>query len=404
MTKRRGKSTHISSLLFEEVNPYGAVVGEPAAAAARYPLDQIVPDFHQPRQLLPAALAQALHQGQMTPAEVMQRWLQPAAPAGDSGRAQEVQALRQLATAIERYGLINPITIRPAGVDEPRPPAAQYVVVTGERRYWAHVLLALEGREISEGETLQSPAEIRASLMPDGTLVRAHQIVENLMREDINVIEKANGLWALLYELSYDAYRRQAATAESDAYRRQSTNAFPEEMPLLPWRRVEEALGISRQYRARIIAVLELSDEAQALIDRHNLAEATIRPVVEKLRPYPDLQVQALQQLIAWQAAEEADDGPGRQIVPSMRALVARMLGQVTHPAGAEPTPTGQQTASQLRQKVRGTVRFMSRLSPADLDGLAQSIAQDTQRAEILADLEALRRQIDQVLLSIKRR
>ena len=404
MTKRKGKSTHISSLLFGEVNPYGAVVGEPAAAAARYPLDQIVPDFYQPRQLLPAVLAQALHQGQMTPAEVMQRWLQPAAQAEDAGRAQEVQALRQLATAIERYGLINPITIRPAGVDEPRPPAAQYVVVTGERRYWAHVLLALEGREISEGETLQSPAEIRASLMPDGTLVRAHQIVENLMREDINVIEKANGLWALLYELSYDAYRRQAATAESDAYRRHSTNAYPEEMPLLPWRRVEEALGISRQYRARIIAVLELSDEAQALIDRHNLAEATIRPVVEKLRPYPDLQVQALQQLIAWQAAEEADDGPGRQIVPSMRALVARMLGQVTHQAGAAPTPTGQQTASQLRQKVRGTVRFMSRLSPADLDGLAQSIAQDTQRAEILADLEALRRQIDQVLVSIKRR
>ena len=64
----------------------------------------------------------------------------------------------------------------------------------------------------------------------------------------------------------------------------------------------------------------------------------------------------------------------------------------------AVPTPTGQQTASQLRQKVRGMVRFMSRLSPAELDGLAQSITQDTQRAEILADPEALRRQIDQVL------
>ena len=34
------------------------------------------------------------------------------------------------------------------------------------------------------------------------------------MREDINVVEKANGLWALRRELSNDAYRRHSETDE----------------------------------------------------------------------------------------------------------------------------------------------------------------------------------------------
>ena len=83
---------------------------------------------------------------------------------------------------------------------------------------------------------------------------------------------------------------------------------------------------MSRQYRLRIVSVLDLSEDAQQLIDNYNLAEATIRPIVEKLKKYPDLQVQALRQLIAWQAAEESGEGEGRRIVPSVRSLVNKLL------------------------------------------------------------------------------
>jgi ParB family chromosome partitioning protein len=223
--------------------------------------------------------------------------------------AQEIRELRRLAAAIAQHGLINPITLRPAELGENR-----YILVTGERRYWAHVLLNLEGRQIQEGEEVQTPDHIKATLVPPGASIRAHQIVENLMREDINVVEKAHGLWALRRELSNDAHGRHFDTEKGKKSR------------LVSWKQVEDALDMSRQYRARIMSVLDLSEEAREMVDRYNLTERTIRPIVEKLKSYPDLQMQALRQLVKWQEAEAKGEGDGRRIVPSVQALVDKLL------------------------------------------------------------------------------
>jgi hypothetical protein len=60
------KTTGISDLLFNEVNPYGAVVGDIATRTIeRLPLDAIRPDPDQPRRLLPNDLADAVNQGDM---------------------------------------------------------------------------------------------------------------------------------------------------------------------------------------------------------------------------------------------------------------------------------------------------------------------------------------------------
>ena len=50
MAKKR-KSTGISDLLFNDVDPFGAVIGEPASKPIeRFPLDMIQPDPEQPRR------------------------------------------------------------------------------------------------------------------------------------------------------------------------------------------------------------------------------------------------------------------------------------------------------------------------------------------------------------------
>jgi len=380
------KTTGISDLLFDEVNPYGAVIGDVVSRPVeRFPLEAIRPDPGQPRRLLPGDLAEAVNRGEMAPAAALREWLRRAAGDPDAAARRDVRELQRLAAAIEQHGLINPITIRPAETGPGR-----YLVVTGERRYWAHVLLAAEGRPVHEGAVLESPEQIKAAPAPPGVSIRAHQIVENLMREDINVIEKAHGLVALREEMS------EAGAPPDDAYRRHSPQGGAARP--VPWKAVEDALDISRQYRLRIISVLELSAEAQALVVRHDLAEATIRPVVEKLKPWPDLQIRALHQVIAWQAAEERGEGEGRPIVPSARALVERLLATQQAPAASgDKGAVAGFDFDRLRRQVRGTLRYIERLDAKARGDLART-ADSPGGAGIVEELRALREQIDGVL------
>ena len=377
------KTTGISDLLFDEVNPYGAVIGEVVSRPVeRFPLESIRPDPGQPRRLLPGDLAEAVNRGEMAPAAAVREWLRRSE--ADLTLVNDVRELQRLASAVEQHGLINPITIRPAETDPGR-----YLIVTGERRYWAHVLLALERRQVREGEVVESPDKIKAALVAPGVSIRAHQIVENLMREDINVVEKAHGLQALRQELSDDAYRRHSKGEPGVA----------DKSHLVPWKAVEDALDMSRQYRLRIISVLDLSDEAQQLVDRHNLAEATIRPVIEKLKPYPDLQLKALHQIVAWQEAEARGEGEGRQIVPSVRVLVDRLLLSKQAPAETRGKVEGLDF-NKLRQQVRGTLRTIEKLDPQARADLARA-AESRSGAAIVSDLQALRDQIDAVLAAL---
>lgn len=380
---KKAKQTGVSDLLWGEVDPYAAVVGEAVPKPVeRFPLVVIRPDPKQPRRLLPPDLAEAVNQGKMEPTAAMRAWLQKAKADPESAMAQELRELQRLASAIEQHGLINPITVRPVEAEEPR-----YVIVTGERRYWAQVLLDLEGRKIREGEQVEAPDKIKVALVPPGVSIRAHQIVENLMREDINVVEKAHGLFALRRELSDDAYRRHSSGEEEEAPK------------LVPWKQVEETLDMSRQYRARIVAVLDLSEEAQQLVDSYNLAEATIRPIVEKLKPYPDLQVQALQELIAWQEAEARGEGGGRRIVPSVGAMVERMVAKQTTLEATQP----QQLAldfGKFRQRIKGTLRYMEKMDDKAVSELTRIVENETNR-DIVDELKALRDQIDEMLSAL---
>jgi ParB family chromosome partitioning protein len=83
----------------------------------------------------------------------------------------EPKSLNALAENIKRHGLLQPITVRPAG-------DGMYVVVCGERRFRAHKLAKLEKiscfvKQISEDE------------------VRDPQLIENLERNNLLPIELA---------------------------------------------------------------------------------------------------------------------------------------------------------------------------------------------------------------------
>lgn len=368
------------------------------------PLDAILPDFDQPRQLLPADLIEALKQAELRPIEALRLWQARAEQGGaEAGLARNLTELKRLADSIAQHGLISPISIRAPKPDEALPPGVDYIIITGERRYWAHLYLVIEGRSIQEGESTAEPNQIKATVAASGVTIRAHQLIENLMREDINAIEKARGMWALRYELSGVNYSSPgAAQAEGDE---EDGEDKPEAASqLVPWRRVEEALGISKRYRIFVISVLRLDEASQALVARHNLAEMTIRPILQKLKGWPDLQREALEQVVAWQQQNEADDGPGRSIVASVKELVERLLsgdpGQGQEGAFRLTRSVSSAPAVRFRSQIRQTLDFLNRLKPTDREGLTKSLGQG-EFSDVMVDLRNLRQQIEQILETV---
>lgn len=349
---------------FQKIDPYGSVITAQTAVST-FHIESLLPDPLQPRNLLPSELDEPLLSGQQKPGAILQEWLKQAdAPTASYALKNAVEKLRQLAATIQHKGLINPITVRqPTPNDRPLPPGVSHIIVTGERRWWAHVLLANEGKAIGDGEY---PEQIRATVVPvEG--VRALQLIENVAREDLSVIEKAHGIMGLREELS-------AGLDEAVA-----------------WGEVEAILGISRSYRSRLLKVLKLSKEAQAMVAEHNLLEKTVRPVTENLLDRPDLQVVALRQIITWQASEEESSGH-QQIAAYVQRLLAR---NQTISAVIQPNST-EKWLTTFRKNVTGTLKLLEQLEEEELDQAIQSVIK--QDADARRQLQRLRAKIDAML------
>jgi hypothetical protein len=375
MSKRKSA---LAMLDFKRVDPLGlseeADSSRDVEAVATYHVESILPDPNQPRTLLPAHLAEQVYGGQMMPRQAVVEWERLAAEAGkESPVAHLLEKVKELAGSIAQHGLINPITIRPRSQDDPVPDEIEYRIVTGERRWWAHVYLATKGESIQEGHERKSAWEIKASLTPDGANIRAHQLVENWLREDISVVEKAYGLWALRCEMSGLPFGDY------------------EDRELVNWQDVEAALQISRRQRRRIVRLLELTTEAQALINSHQLSERSVRPIAMKLTDYPDLQLQALNQIVAW----IANDQPygERQVV----RLVEKLLIQagVQEKIVVVPNRPTQFQANKFRSRVRSTLKLVSDLNEEGLATAVETVAGDDQ---LVTELQQLRSLIDQIL------
>lgn len=87
-------------------------------------------------------------------------------------------ALQELADSIKQHGVLQPLLVRPL-------PAGGYQLVAGERRWRASRIAGLKEvpvviKELSDVETMEIA------------------IIENLQREDLNPIEEAEGLQALI--------------------------------------------------------------------------------------------------------------------------------------------------------------------------------------------------------------
>ena len=106
-------------------------------------------------------------------------------------------ALQQLADSIKREGLIQPVVVRPVG-------AGRYELVAGERRWRAAGLAGLDS----------IPAFVKQL---DDRQVAEWALIENLQREDLNPIERAEAFQRLgdAFGLSHEAIAERVGLERS---------------------------------------------------------------------------------------------------------------------------------------------------------------------------------------------
>ncbi|WP_404295030.1 ParB/RepB/Spo0J family partition protein [Halomonas sp.] len=131
------------------------------------------------------------------------------------------EALEELADSIRAQGVMQPIVVRPAGVD-------RYEIIAGERRWRAAQLAELD----------VIPAVIREV---SDEVALALALIENIQRENLNPVEEAMALKRLLVEFE------------------------------LTQQQVADAVGKSRAQVANLLRLLALDPEVQTLLERGDL-------------------------------------------------------------------------------------------------------------------------------------
>jgi ParB family chromosome partitioning protein len=140
------------------------------------------------------------------------------------------QALTALAASIEASGVVQPLLVRPLA-------DGSYELVAGERRWRAAQQAGLE----------KVPAVVRDQAEPERLQAA---LIENMVREDLNPVEEAKACAALVEDLGL--------TKEELARR----------------------VGRSRPAVSNLIRLLELPDEALAMLESGELSEAHGRTIL----------------------------------------------------------------------------------------------------------------------------
>ncbi len=124
------------------------------------------------------------------------------------------EALDELADSIRQLGVIQPVTVKPAG-------EGRYILISGERRW----------RAAQRADLKTLPAYIREA---DDESLHAMALVENIQRQDLNAIEIALGMQRLIDEchLTQDALSERVGKKRSSVSNYLRLLKLPDEVQL----------------------------------------------------------------------------------------------------------------------------------------------------------------------------
>ena len=156
------------------------------------------------------------------------------------------EALSELADSIKVRGVIQAITVRetPEGIDGPK-----YMIIAGERRWRAS--------KLANADTIPAILKTGDASLEDE--IRAQQLTENLFREDLNPVEKAEFIQQRITELKNSGIK-DAIT------------------------QVAEELGVSASWVSKNTAILKVSEDIRSFARTGKIRDYSIIKKLDKLK------------------------------------------------------------------------------------------------------------------------
>jgi ParB family transcriptional regulator, chromosome partitioning protein len=275
--------------------------------------------------------AQAVGVSELTEAKLIQLDRIQADP-DQPRRDFDAERLEELAASIRAEGVLQPIAVR---YEDERD---IYVIVHGERRW----------RAAGEAGLSAIPAVVR-DVPEERRLLQ--QLMENIVREDLNALDRAHALRAL-------------KTRMDDA----------------PWEKVAEAVGIRRSRLFQLLGTEKLTPMLQEVLRQGLISEKQTRSV----QSLPDdIQDEIAANLRAG-VLQPADVDAAARAVRDAASLDEARKTLATFQGSTPVDATSEKTIQQIRRMARNLTRALRDLDSTDTDILVE-------------DLELLSEEIDHI-------
>ena len=356
-------------------------------------LDRITPDFTQPRHLLPCDLRASIQSGDISPNQAIQELVLRAeqddtvallilggkdkGPVVEDDEVVEDTGLLSLAYSIRDVGLRQPINVYRID-DLEQPNKIVYRLGEGERRFWAHHLLVLQG--FDEFQKIKCIVE---SLPDDEETIHQRQEAENAARVDLPAIARARSISRIKERLNLELGTRVPG---------ENTIKLPSqrELQIAVGQHVKRFTGraIGDRMVRNYLSLLNLSDEAQDLAEAAQLTEKQLRPVM-KLKTDNE-QLEMIRRIIE----EKLSSSQVRQEVAKPPSVTST-LKEISQKSVEE----------RFEKRVIDAAKTMHSLLTLPQENYDEAIKALTVRAQnpkMLQALQSLRQTLEEVLLRVE--
>ena len=228
---------------------------------------EMLPDRFQPRPVLPVEIHKKLFSGEIGCYQAAQEWI--ALSEEDRGHRERISELVSMAESVDEHGQIKPIT----GIwDRKEDGSYQFIIETGERRYWAaclrKVIENLKDEPLLRIEAVESPSAER-------------QIVENRHNQPPTPVAQAREVARLILKKlkiepdlnNYDPY---------DFFRLALNLPGRKKLPKGIWSEMEPIMQLSDRTMRQTLSILKMPTPLLESADRHSLSRRVLVAVLSE--------------------------------------------------------------------------------------------------------------------------
>lgn len=226
----------------------------------RVPLVMVQPDRFQARLLLPYALRDDFYTRKADWKQTVSRWMGLAEK--DRLVRHELEELIALGESLHDTGQIKPVTgqvVSEAGRDIFR-------MLTGERRFWATAIKAVQDGQTDEPYVLA---------LIDNQPSLEKQIAENMAYKALTPVGKARAAARMVLEAN--GVKPQADEAEEIYFRKIGDMRLGDDTRDL----LQKSLQMERTYYGRLMKFFELPEDLLEIADRAEMPERVLREIMQ---------------------------------------------------------------------------------------------------------------------------